>query len=168
MNSELKADFIKVIKRQTDEYRKLKSIIFDESRLLVDKNIRGVEETIKREDGILDGLKAIELEKKDVFTRIRQDVNSGKPLTLGDLLKKIDKKDAKDIENAVIELINITKDIDISNKSNMHMIKNYLEYTEFMKKIKERNEQTVQTTYNEFGYKKSLKTPQKPSIDKKI
>ncbi len=158
MKSELKVNLIKIIKSQIEGYKKLKGVIVEENKVLLGKDIKGVEEIAKKEENIVTEIKKDEKEKHSLLRQIKEDLklNNDRTITLVDMLAKMDKEEAKEIENAIVELINVVKDFETTNRSNIHMIKNYLEYTDFTRKIKERSEQAIQTTYNEYGYKKTI------------
>jgi len=170
MKNELKAGFIDSIKRQIELYKKLKGLIADENKILLGKNIRGMEEIAKKEENIVTEIRKTEEEKRSLLRQIAEDLklNDGNTSNLVDVLAGMGKRDAKEIENTVVELINIVKEVDATNRSNIHMIKNYLEYTDFMRKIRERSQQAIQTTYDENGYKQTIQMERKSTVDRTI
>lgn len=153
---ELKDKFLNVLSKQINDYKDLKKIIKSEEEQLNKKNAQALEQILNKEEEILKQIKEAEIEKQKIFQEIKKEFGF-KPeidIKLKDVLLKMNKKDAEDIEAKVLELIKIIKEIDDINSKNSHIIKNYLNYLEFFKKISGKSEKPVNVTYEPTGAKK--------------
>lgn len=148
--------FINILKEQKILYGSLKEIISTEYKALSDKDIKSIDEIIKKQDGLISSIKKLEDEKSKIFNLLTEEAGLKKnpSIKLNDVLIKMDKKDAKEIENVVLELISVVKETQSVNAQNTGLIKNYIEYVDFVRNIKEKAEKPVQTTYTKDGAKK--------------
>lgn len=164
MKKQTKEKFINIIKEQKILYGSLKELISTEYKTLTDKDIKSIDEIIKKQDGLMLSIKKLEDEKSAVFDLFIEEAGLKKDPTikLSDVLAKMDKKDAKEIENAILELISVVKETESINAQNTNLIKNYIEYVDFVRNVKEKIEKPVQITYTKDGERK-LETIKKDS-----
>lgn len=168
--AELKEKFLSVLSKQIDDYKELKKVIKSEEEQLNKKNAQALEQILNKEEAILKEIKEAEIEKQKIFQEIKKEFGF-KPeadIKLKDVLLKMNKKDAEDIETKVLELIKIIKEIDEINSKSSHIIKNYLNYLEFFKKISGKAEKPVNVTYDPGGAKKFEQNQKTQKIDKII
>lgn len=164
MKKQTKEKFINIIKEQKILYTSLKEIISIEYKALTDKDIKSIDEIIKKQNELMLSIKKLENEKSAVFDLLIEEAGLKKNPTikLRDVLAKMDKKDAKEIENAILELISVAKETESVNAQNTNLIKNYIDYVDFVRNVKEKIDKPVQTTYTKDGEKK-LETIKKDS-----
>ncbi len=167
----IKTNFINALKKQTEYYKELKKIILTESDGLNKKQTDSLEKLLNQEEDILNKIKSIELEKQNLFKDLVKEVGFkvDSNIKLREVLLKLPKNDSKEIEQAVVDLLQVVKEIEDINSKNMHIIKNYLNYFDFFKKIKEKSEKKENITYNSAGAKKvDIEKQNVPKIDKTI
>ncbi|MBP7793258.1 MAG: flagellar export chaperone FlgN [Candidatus Goldbacteria bacterium] len=170
MKKQTKEKFLKIIDEQKKLYGSLKELIGTESKVLTDKDIKKIDGIIKQQDVIVFSIKKLEDEKNAIFNLMIEE--TGLPqsplIKLKDVLERIDKNDAMEIEKAVVELISIVKEIASINAQNTNLIKNYVNYVDFVMKMKEKIEQPQTAIYTQNGNKKEIKADKDSKIDKTI
>lgn len=167
----LKTNFINALRKQTEYYKELKKIILTESEGLNKKDPNELEKVLNQEEDILNKIKSVEIEKQNLFKSLIKELGFkiDTDIKLRDVLLKMGKKDSDEIEQAVVALLQVVKEIEDINSKNAHLIKNYLNYVDFIKKIRERVEKPENITYTSEGTKKIEVDKQKTSkIDKTI
>jgi len=170
MKQHTKEKFINIIKEQKTLYSSLKELITTEYKALSDKDIKSIDEIIKKQEELTFAIKKLEDEKNVIFNLMIEETGLKKDSTtkLKNILEKIDKSDAKEIENAVVDLISVVKELEAINSKNTNLIKNYIEYVDFVRNIKEKIENPKQTTYTKDGEKKIEKLNKNSKIDTTI
>ena len=170
MDKKLRDDFISAVKKQSESYKKLKKLIEREKNTINSKDIKSLETTVKEEEKVINGIQEQENIKNSLFEMMVKDAGiERKPETkLRDVLAKTDRKDADEIEKAVVELIGTVKEIETVNMSNARVLKNYINYVDFVKNIKQKMEEKKSTTYSPDGSKKTAPAQSGPKIDKTI
>jgi len=170
MKKQTKEKFITIIKEQKELYGSLKELISTEYKALADKDIKSIDEIIKKQDSLILSVKKKEDEKSAVFNLMIDECGLKKDpaIKLSDVLAKMDKKDAKEIEDAIIDLISVVKETESVNEKNTGLLKNYMEYVDFVRNIQEKIEKPVQTTYTKNGEKKSETIKKDTKIDTTI
>ncbi len=170
MNKQTKEKFLTIIKEQKELYSSLKELISTEYKALADKDIKSIDEIINKQNRLLLSIKEMEDEKATVFNLMIEEagIEKSPSVKLKDVLEKMDKKDAQEIENAIIDLISVVKETESVNEKNTWLLKNYMEYVDFVRNIKDKIEKPVQTTYTKNGEKKSETIKRAPKIDTTI
>jgi flagellar biosynthesis/type III secretory pathway chaperone len=136
----------------------------------MDKKINSIDDFAKKQDELITTIKKLEEEKTEVFNLMIEEMGLEKnaQIKLTDLLSKMDENDSKDIQNAVIDLISVVKEVQAVNSQNAGLIKNYIEYVDAIRKIKEKIENPQKPIYTSTGNKHNLNINEKPKIDKKF
>ncbi|MCX7698938.1 MAG: flagellar protein FlgN [Candidatus Goldbacteria bacterium] len=170
MKKQTKEKFLNIIIEQKKLYSSLKELISTEYKALADKDIKSIDDIIKRQNEIISSIKKLEDEKGLVFDLMISEVGLQKTNTikLGDVLARIDIKDAREIEDAIKELINIVKETELINQKNTGLLKNYIEYVDFVRNIKNKIENPTQITYTKDGQKKTETIRNDSKFDTKI
>ncbi len=163
----VKTNFVNALKKQTEYYRELKKIILIESEELNKKEKNELEKVLNQEEDILNKIKSVEIEKQNLFKDLikKMGFESDKNIKLREVLLKMGKQDADEIEKAIVDLLQVVKEIDDINSKNIHIIKNYLSYFDFSKKIREKLSKTENITYTSSGIKK-MEIDDKQNISK--
>ncbi|GEM_PF-2853502 len=167
----IKTNFINVLRKQTEYYKELKNIILTESDGLNNKQTVSLEKLLNQEENILNKIKSIELEKQNLFKDLVKELGFkvDTDIKLKEILFKLPQNDSKEIEEAIVALLQVVKEIEDINSKNIHIIKNYLNYFDFFKKIREKAEKKENITYNSAGAKKiDTEKQSAPKIDKTI
>lgn len=166
----IKKDFIKAVGTQEALFRELRTTIDLEEKSLMKKDITSLDSIVAKEEEVLIRIEASEKEKNRSFAALVAAAGLGgvEDAKIKDVLLKIG-DEGREIEKALLSLVETVKLIDTANSKNIHVLKNFLEYTGFIKAAKEKIEHPVSTTYDSKGYKKQEKPEVKRiNIDKKI
>lgn len=170
MKKQTKERFINIIQKQKNLYILLKELISKEYNVLINQKINSVDEFTKKQDELISEIKKLEEEKAKVFESMSKELGfeNSKQLKLTDILSKMDENDSKDIQNVIIDLISVVKEVQVINSQNIGLIKGYIEYIDALTKIKERIENPNKQIYTSTGNKQNLNINEKPKIDKKF
>ncbi len=170
MKKQTKEKFINIIKEQKKLYGSLKELISTEYKALADKDIKTIDEIVKKQDEIMFSIKKLEDEKGAIFSLMIEEAGLKKEpaIKLSNVLAKMDKRDVGEIESAIMELITIVKETESVNEKNTGLLKSYIEYVDFVRNIKEKIEKSTQTTYTKDGERKTEIIKKDSKIDTTI
>ena len=95
---------------------------------------------VKKEEAAISEIKELEKEKQLIFTDMSAACGFSKPagVKLAEVLIKIGGDDAREIEKAVVALLNAARDAELVNRNNSRLLKNFSRYTGFVKALKEK------------------------------
>ncbi|MCE5299883.1 MAG: flagellar protein FlgN [Spirochaetia bacterium] len=161
-------DFLTVIEQQKKLYAELKNVLLAENRMLVSGETGAMEDLIKREESLAISIMELESGKKSVMNRLA--IEAGFKDNSGAGLKQIldvSGDTGGEITKAVEELITIVSEVEGLNRSNRHMITNFVDYAEFARVAGEKYGAQNGETYSQDG--KTGKEPvPKARIDRTI
>jgi flagellar biosynthesis/type III secretory pathway chaperone len=171
MDKAIKDGFIDIVNRQTALYKALEGVIKEEQDALSAGDIKKVDGIVKKEEAAISEIKELEREKYPLFSSMALACGFSKDsgVKLGEVLLKIGGDEAREIEKAVVGLLNAARDVEMTNKNNALLLKNYAGYVSAVKMFKEKLEKKPEhETYTAKGAIKKEKTVDKSGIDRTI
>jgi hypothetical protein len=140
-------------------------VILEEQKLLANRNIKGMEQVVRREEDIIVEIKKMEDMKTGIFLEMTLQAGFTKEekVKLQDVLSKIGKSAAAGIEEAVESLMVVVRGIAAVNGSNTHLIKKFLDYVNFSAQLKDKVNNPVSTTYTGSGVRQEQDMKEKKS-----
>lgn len=171
MDKGVKNKFIDAVNRQAGLYRALERVIKEEQDALSAGDIKKVDGIVKKEEAAISEIKGLEQEKNTLFSDIAlsRGFSKGSGAKLSEVLLKIGGDDAREIEKAVVGLLNAARDVELVNRNNSRLLKNYAGYVDSIRAFRKKLEKKpAHETYTAKGGIKKTKTADKPGIDRTI
>jgi hypothetical protein len=170
MDGKLVKDFTEAVKKQTRLYAGIKSLIENKAAAIKGGDAKKIEMAAEKEENSISAISRAGEDIKNIFKKLSEAAGcmENKKAVIGDVLLKLNKESAAEVEKALAGLSRAVSGVAGLNARNAYLLKNRLQFAGFSAAAKRKLEQPESAVYGRNGDKKTEKSKSNSSINRTI